>query len=62
MASFLNKWKPGSASLNPSAKDGLKKKEEAAPEMTPLEKILQNAGAIRIDGSDKFFGMENVGS
>ncbi len=29
--------------------------------MTPLEKMLQNAGAIRPDGSDKFFGMENVG-
>ncbi|KAI8947989.1 cysteine proteinase [Xylaria longipes] len=62
MASFLNKWKPGSASLNSSAKDGLKKKEEPPPEMTPLEKMLQNAGAIRPDGSDKFFGMENFGN
>ncbi|KAJ2991026.1 hypothetical protein NUW58_g2673 [Xylaria curta] len=62
MASFLNKWKPGSASLNSSAKDGLKKKEEPPPELTPLEKLLQNAGAIRPDGSDKFFGMENFGN
>ncbi|KAI1200899.1 cysteine proteinase [Nemania serpens] len=62
MASFLNKWKPSAASLNPSAKDGLKKKEEPAPEMTPLEKMLQNAGAIRPDGKDKFFGMENFGN
>ncbi|KAI1150530.1 cysteine proteinase [Nemania diffusa] len=62
MASFLTKWKPSAASLNPSAKDGLKKKEEPAPEMTPLEKMLQNAGAIRPDGSDKFFGMENFGN
>ncbi|KAI0546820.1 cysteine proteinase [Xylaria curta] len=62
MASFLNKWKPGSASLNASAKDGSKKKEEPPPEMTPLEKMLQNAGAIRPDGSDKFFGMENFGN
>ncbi|KAI0468758.1 cysteine proteinase [Xylaria cf. heliscus] len=62
MASFLNKWKPGSASLNTSSKDGLKKKEEPPPEMTPLEKMLQNAGAIRPDGSDKFFGMENFGN
>ncbi|KAI0408861.1 cysteine proteinase [Xylaria palmicola] len=62
MAGFLNKWKPGSASLNPSAKDGLKKKEEPPPELTPLEKMLQNAGAIRPDGSDKFFGMENFGN
>ncbi|KAJ3577237.1 hypothetical protein NPX13_g3332 [Xylaria arbuscula] len=62
MASFLNKWKPGSASLGSSAKDGAKKKEEPPPEMTPLEKMLQNAGAIRPDGSDKFFGMENFGN
>ncbi|KAI0818307.1 cysteine proteinase [Xylaria sp. FL0064] len=62
MASFLNKWKPGSASLGSSAKDGPKKKEEPAPEATPLEKMLQNAGSIRPDGSDKFFGMENFGN
>ena len=36
------------------------KKEEPAPELTPLEKMLQNAGPLRTDGSDKFFGMENV--
>ena len=30
------------------------------PEVTPLEKMLQNAGAIRDDGTDKFFGLENV--
>ena len=29
-------------------------------ELTPLEKMLLNAGPIRPDGSDKFFGMENV--
>lgn len=62
MASFLNKWKPGSASSNPSGKDALKKKEEAAPELTPLEKMLRNAGALRPNGSDKFFGMENFGN
>jgi hypothetical protein len=28
--------------------------------MTPLEKMLQDMGSIREDGSDKFFGMENV--
>jgi hypothetical protein len=36
------------------------KKEEPAPELTPLEKLLQNAGPFREDGSDKFFGLENV--
>lgn len=47
---------------NPAAKDALKKKEkeEAEPEATPLEKMLMTAGAAREDGSDKFFGMENV--
>jgi ubiquitin carboxyl-terminal hydrolase 9/13 len=29
--------------------------------MTPLEKRLLDMGTIREDGSDKFFGMENVG-
>lgn len=43
------------------AKDGGgKKKDEPAQELTPLEKMLQNAGPIRDDGSDKFFGLENV--
>ncbi|KAI0842947.1 cysteine proteinase [Hypoxylon sp. FL0890] len=63
MASFLNKWKTGSAAASSSAgKDAQKKKEETAPEVTPLEKMLQNAGALRQDGSDKFFGMENFGN
>ncbi|KAI0483363.1 cysteine proteinase [Xylariaceae sp. FL0804] len=63
MASFLNKWKPGSTTGSAAAgKDAQKKKEEPLPETTPLEKMLQNAGAIRPDGSDKFFGMENFGN
>jgi ubiquitin carboxyl-terminal hydrolase 9/13 len=28
--------------------------------MTPLEKMLLDSGPVRGDGSDKFFGMENV--
>ena len=35
---------------------------EPEPEITPLQKMLQNAGPLRNDGSDKFFGLENVGS
>ncbi|KAI1402378.1 cysteine proteinase [Hypoxylon fuscum] len=63
MASFLTKWKPGSAAASGSAsKDAQKKKEEIAPEVTPLEKMLLNTGALRQDGSDKFFGMENFGN
>lgn len=37
-----------------------KRGQDAAPEMTPLEKMLVNAGPIRPDGADKFFGLENV--
>ncbi len=37
-----------------------KKDVEPEPEITPLMKMLQNAGPIRNDGSDKFFGLENV--
>ncbi|XXG94062.1 hypothetical protein Hte_000313 [Hypoxylon texense] len=63
MASFLTKWKPNGAAASSSAsKDAQKKKEEAAPEATPLEKMLLSAGALRPDGSDKFFGMENFGN
>jgi ubiquitin carboxyl-terminal hydrolase 9/13 len=36
------------------------KKDPNAPEPTPLEKLLVNAGPLRGDGSDKFFGFENV--
>jgi len=46
----------GSPGLNTS----VNKKPEGVPEPTPLEKMLKNAGPIRPDGRDKFFGMENV--
>jgi hypothetical protein len=36
------------------------KKDPHAPQMTPLEKMLRDSGPVRNDGSDKFFGMENV--
>lgn len=36
------------------------KKDELQQEPTPLEKMLQNAGPVRVDGTDKFFGLENV--
>ncbi|ESZ95557.1 hypothetical protein SBOR_4037 [Sclerotinia borealis F-4128] len=38
--------------------------QDAEPEsdITPLVKMLQNAGPIRPDGSDKFFGLENFGN
>lgn len=43
-----------------TAKESSKKKEEPPPPPTPLEKMLENAGPVRNDGTDKFFGMENV--
>lgn len=36
------------------------KKDPNAPQLTPLEKLLADAGPVRPDGSDKFFGFENV--
>ncbi|ORY66143.1 uncharacterized protein BCR38DRAFT_173778 [Pseudomassariella vexata] len=63
MASFLNKWKPGVAGAsNNASKEANKKKEEPAPELTPLEKMLQTTGPLRQDGSDKYFGLENFGN
>ncbi|OAQ81581.1 ubiquitin carboxyl-terminal hydrolase 12 [Purpureocillium lilacinum] len=64
MAGFLNKIKSaGSATTTQPAKDALqKKKDEIVLEVTPLEKMLQNAGPLREDGSDRFFGFENFGN
>jgi hypothetical protein len=45
---------PSSPSAHSNKKDG------ASSNQTPLERMLMNAGPIRRDGSDKFFGMENV--
>ncbi|KAL6402945.1 ubiquitin thiolesterase [Ilyonectria robusta] len=61
MAGFFNKIKgSGTASSTPS-KDALaKKKEEPVLDLTPLEKMLQNAPPLRDDGTDRFFGLENV--
>ncbi|KAJ6445671.1 ubiquitin carboxyl-terminal hydrolase 12 [Purpureocillium lavendulum] len=64
MAGFLNKIKSaGSATATQPTKDALqKKKDEIVLEVTPLEKMLQNAGPLREDGSDRFFGFENFGN
>ena len=48
------------AATSPSVGPSLSKKDAAFLPQTPLEKLLSNAGPIREDGSDKFFGMENV--
>ncbi|KAM0254798.1 hypothetical protein ACHAQJ_006397 [Trichoderma viride] len=62
MAGFFTKIKSASTpSTAQTTKDVvLKKKDEIVPELTPLEKMLQNAGPLREDGTDKFFGFENA--
>ncbi|KAL7922619.1 hypothetical protein ACQKWADRAFT_291938 [Trichoderma austrokoningii] len=64
MAGFFNKIKSASTpSTAQTTKDVVpKKKDEIVPELTPLEKMLQNAGPLREDGTDKFFGFENFGN
>ncbi|KAK2600230.1 hypothetical protein QQS21_005026 [Conoideocrella luteorostrata] len=64
MAGFLTKIKSASsASPNQPSKDAqAKKKDEVVFEVTPLEKMLHNAGPLREDGSDRFFGFENFGN
>ncbi|PKY07474.1 putative ubiquitin carboxyl-terminal hydrolase creB [Aspergillus campestris IBT 28561] len=64
MGSFLKlKSRKDPASSTPAATGASPpKKEVQPPPMTPLEKMLQDSSAIREDGSDKFFGMENYGN
>lgn len=45
---------------SPATGHPVAKKDPNAPEPTPLEKLLSTAGPLRGDGSDKFFGFENV--
>ncbi|KAF2459981.1 hypothetical protein BDY21DRAFT_281268 [Lineolata rhizophorae] len=64
MASFLNRLKGSATPSSPGAASAVApvKKDPHAPQPTPLEKLLLDAGPIRPDGSDKFFGFENFGS
>ncbi|KAH6638295.1 hypothetical protein C7974DRAFT_356571 [Boeremia exigua] len=62
MSSFFGRLKSGAAPASPAAGHPVAKKDPNAPEPTPLEKLLANAGPLRGDGSDKFFGFENFGS
>ncbi|KAH9879075.1 hypothetical protein J1614_002510 [Plenodomus biglobosus] len=62
MTSFFGRLKSGAAPTSPAAGTTPVKKDPNATEPTPLEKLLANAGPLRTDGSDKFFGFENFGS
>ncbi|KAJ6014479.1 hypothetical protein N7540_009070 [Penicillium herquei] len=50
------------ATNTPSPAPPNPKKDPQPPQISPLEKRLQDMGPIRVDGSDKFFGMENYGN
>ncbi|RMD42129.1 hypothetical protein DV735_g2974, partial [Chaetothyriales sp. CBS 134920] len=60
--SFFGKFKPGASATSPNAGTSPRAKDPNAPPTTPLERMLANAGPIRNDGSDKFWGMENFGN
>ncbi|KAL7824194.1 deubiquinating enzyme [Trichoderma gracile] len=64
MAGFFNKIRNASTPSTAQTSKELvsKKKDEIVPELTPLEKMLQNAGPLREDATDKFFGFENFGN
>ncbi|KUJ23985.1 cysteine proteinase [Mollisia scopiformis] len=65
MSGLFSKFKGTSGTTSPgvsSPSHKNKKDAEPEPEITPLVKMLQNAGPIRNDGSDKFFGLENFGN
>ncbi|KAF2808536.1 cysteine proteinase [Mytilinidion resinicola] len=61
MTSFFNRFVPKQPA-SPASASTPTKKDPNAPQPTPLEKLLADAGPIRDDGSDKFFGFENFGS
>ncbi|KAE8338476.1 putative ubiquitin carboxyl-terminal hydrolase creB [Aspergillus arachidicola] len=62
MGSFLRSLRRDVGPPTPSVGATPARKEPPVPPVTPLEKMLQDMGAIREDGSDKFFGMENYGN
>ncbi|KAI9701666.1 MAG: hypothetical protein M1820_006437 [Bogoriella megaspora] len=60
MNSILGLVKSKTSPASPSATAAPTKKDPNAPQPSPLEKLLADAGPLRADGSDKFFGFENV--
>ncbi|CAK7225451.1 hypothetical protein SCUCBS95973_005869 [Sporothrix curviconia] len=63
MSNFFGKLKPSAAAANAANNIAQNKKKDDPPlEQTPLEKMLLNAGPVRDDGTDKFFGLENFGN
>ncbi|KAI9750459.1 MAG: serine/threonine protein kinase, CMGC, CDC2/CDK sub [Chaenotheca gracillima] len=62
MASLFGRLKGNTGVTSPSGGGPSAKKDPAATQITPLQRLLEGAGPIREDGSDKFWGMENFGN
>ena len=62
MASFFNRMRSSAGTSGPSAGTSPSKKDPNAPQPTALERHLLDAGPLREDGSDKFWGLENFGN
>ncbi|KAF3897926.1 Ubiquitin carboxyl-terminal hydrolase [Trichophyton interdigitale] len=61
MSSFFGKFRGNGANSTSSANGTAASKKDSAPlPKTPLQKLLSDAGPLKSDGSDKFFGMENA--
>ncbi|EED24538.1 ubiquitin C-terminal hydrolase CreB [Talaromyces stipitatus ATCC 10500] len=62
MGSFFKNLRSNNGPLSPTSNISSPKKDNHVLPITPLEKMLQDSGPVRADGSDKFFGMENYGN
>lgn len=63
MGSFFKNLRSNTGPLSPTSTiTSPKKDNHHVLPITPLEKMLQDSGPTRTDGSDKFFGMENYGN
>ncbi|MCJ1242909.1 hypothetical protein MMC30_000105 [Trapelia coarctata] len=62
MTSFLGRFRANATGNSPATGSSAARKDSNQLPPTPLEKLLQDAGPIRNDGSDKFYGMENFGN
>ncbi|KAI9781803.1 MAG: hypothetical protein M1816_002193 [Peltula sp. TS41687] len=62
MTSFFGKLRVGAGGTSPSIGSSPSKRHANNTPQTPLGRLLEDAGPLREDGSDKFFGMENFGN
>ncbi|KAI9834750.1 MAG: hypothetical protein M1819_002836 [Sarea resinae] len=60
MSSFFGRFKPNTNHTNATVGSSTVRKD--GPQPTPLERLLVDAGPLRNDGSDKFWGLENFGN